>query len=343
MTSLRGRRRRRARRPGERRCRFTLGAGALAALAVLIGACTISSESPDAASLSGRSGPSSGTTTTSAAGGGAATPDESTDQARQSGDGDAAAGGTAGDGPAAADTATTLDDGAGAGPDVAGTSGENEREQPVDAGEQAVGTAGEPTGAETGTTGETAAAPPDTGAAAETADGVPSTDTAPAPDPTGTPTGAESAFDERSKVSTVGIGSVYFGMSPEEAAERVGTSWSGIPTGGADCYVVTPTSGPPGVALWVYHGTMERVDIDTPLLRTQSGLGVGTHLGELQSRLGEKLVVEDHPFLAGWTLATFVPTDPNDAAFRIAFDISGGEVIRFRAGRTEIVALESCA
>ena len=329
----------------------------MAALAVLVGACTISSESPDAASLNGRSGPSSGTTTNSTTGGGAATPDESNGQAQQAGDGDAATGGTAGDSPGAADTATTLADGAAAGPDVAGTSGSNEREQPADAGTsganereqaadaggQAGATAGEPTGTETETTGETAAVPPDTGAAAETADGFPTADTAPTPDPTGSPTAAESAFDERSKVSTVGIGSVYFGMSPEEAAERVGTSWSAIPTGGADCYVVTPTSGPPGVALWVYHGTMERVDIDTPLLRTQSGLGVGTHVGELRSRLGEKLVVEDHPFLAGWTLATFVPTDPNDAAFRIAFDISGGEVIRFRAGRTEIVARESCA
>ena len=132
-------------------------------------------------------------------------------------------------------------------------------------------------------------------------------------------------------------------MSPEEAAERVGTVWAGIPAGGADCYVITPNDGPPGVALWVYHGTVERVDIDTPLLRTQSGLGVGTHLGELRSSLGDKLVVEEHPYLAGWILATFVPTDPNDAAFRIAFDISGGEVIRFRAGRTEIVGLEGCA
>ncbi len=97
------------------------------------------------------------------------------------------------------------------------------------------------------------------------------------------------------------------------------------------------------MTLWVYHGTVERVDVDTPLLRTQSGLGVGTHLGELRSSLGDKLEIEEHPYLAGWTLATFVPTDPNDAAFRIAFDVSGGEVIRFRAGRTEIVSLETCA
>ncbi len=188
----------------------------------------------------------------------------------------------------------------------------------------------EATGDTTGTAGDEAETPPGPETAADPEITVPA----------GT---AETAFDERSRVSTVGIGSVYFGMSPEEAAERVGTTWVGVPDGGADCYVVTPASGPPGVALWIYHGTVERVDVETPLLRTQSGLGVGTHLGELQSLLGSKLVVEEHPYLGGWTLATFVPTDPNDAAFRIAFDISGGEVIRFRTGRTEIVSRESCA
>ncbi len=337
MTPPRERRRRWARPPWDRRCGFTAGA-ALAALAILVGACTISSESPDAVSLSGRSGPSSGTTTTSGAGGEAATPDEANEQAPEAeGGGETATGDSAGESGAA----PTTEGGEGTAPDVAGTAAEAPSGQPADAAGEPAGTDGGPTG--TATAGETAAGPPATGAGSESGDGAPEADTVPAPDTTGTPTIAESAFDERSKVSTVGIGSVYFGMSPEESAERVGTVWSGVPAGGADCYVVTPANGPPGVALWVYHGTVERVDIDTPLLRTQSGLGVGTHLGELRSRLGEKLVVEDHPYLAGWTLATFVPIDPNDAAFRIAFDVSGGEVIRFRAGRTEIVALESCA
>ena len=315
----------------------------MAGLAILIGACTISSESPDASSLSGRSGPSSGTTTTSGAGDGAATPDGSGEQEPEAGDESAA--GDTGESPDG--TAPTTTDRAGTAPDAAVTADPAAGPEPEEVAGERTGTAGEPAGAATSPTQETASGPADT--AAEGDDGVPTTDTAPAPDSApapdtdGTTTLAESAFDERSKVSTVGIGSVYFGMSPEESAERVGTVWEGVPAGGADCYVITPANGPPGVALWVYHGTVERVDIDTPLLRTQSGLGVGTHLGELQSRLGEKLTVEDHPYLAGWTLATFVPTDPNDAAFRIAFDISGGEVIRFRAGRTEIVALESCA
>ena len=305
---------------------------ALLVPAVLAAACTISSESPGAAGLRG---PASGTTTTAGSG------DEAAGVAPAPGAAEPEQEIPAGDGttsdtspavpPAPADGPETPVDAAAPGePSAATTVGEEgpAPEQPATA-EQG----SEPAGS-TATT--------DAGGEADPGNGDPATAETPAPT-AGTPTVAETAFDERSRVSTVGIGSVYFGMSPEEAAERVGTVWAGIPAGGADCYVITPTNGPPGVALWVYHGTVERVDIDTPLLRTPSGLGVGTHLGELRSSLGDKLVVEEHPYLAGWILATFVPTDPNDAAFRIAFDVSGGEVIRFRAGRTEIVALEGCA
>ncbi len=308
---------------------------ALLVPAVLAAACTISSESPGAAGLRG---PASGTTTTAGSGGetaGGAPAPGSAEPERENPAGNAAS----------SDTIPVTPEAPAGGP--------GEAEPPVDAATvdetpdataaEQVPPAGQPAvdeqAPETPRSTATTAAGPD----ADPGDGDPGTGDETPASTTGTPAGAETAFDERSKVSTVGIGSVFFGMSPEEAAERVGTAWAGRPEGGADCYVITPTNGPPGVALWVYHGTVERVDIDTPLLRTPSGLGVGTHLGELRSSLGDKLVVEEHPYLAGWILATFVPTDPNDAAFRIAFDISGGEVIRFRAGRTEIVALEGCA
>ena len=314
--------------------------GALIVPAVVGAACTISSESPNAAALRTPAGPASGTTTTA----GDSTGDP--EAAATTEDGAGTAPGDAGtvDEATARTTSTTIlghphepespgDEAIGGQPEVAAA-------DPAGTDGEITGTDGEPAG--TAPTGEAAAGPPETGTDGESGDGVPVTDTVPATDTANAPVAAR-AFDERSKVSTVGIGAVYFGMSPEEAAERVGTVWAGIPAGGSDCYMMTPSNGPPGVALWVYHGTVERVDVDTPLLRTQSGLGVGTHLGELRSLLGEKLVVEEHPYLAGWILATFVPTDPNDAAFRIAFDISGGEVIRFRAGRTEIVSLEACA
>ena len=316
------------------------------AVVVLLCACTISGESDNATLVRpGAAGTPTGTSSsnTTAADGAAVTPG-----------GDSAAGETSIG--AASDTGSGKGS-AGAG-DTAdtGSSGSNETGKPGDtaAGDTAAGdTAASDTAAGEGRDSDGdgdddgGATPGETGGDASTGDDSGSGTGADTPPQTTTTTGpftiAETAFDERSKVSTVGIGSVYFGMSPEEAANRARTAWDGIPAGGADCYVVTPTNGPPGVALWVYHGAIERVEIDTPLLRTQSGLGVGTTLSKLQDLLGEKLVVENHPSLRGWILATFVPTDPNDAAFRIAFDISDGKVARFRAGRTEIVVLESCA
>lgn len=305
--------------------------GALILPAVLGAACTISSESPDAAALGGRSGPASGTTTTATTGGG--TPPPSATEPQQDV--------PSGDGAETAETPTGEDPGA----DTAAgeTSGEAAAETPTATTVAEATAAEQPASTEQGAEPAGSAATPGEDGPADSGDGESGAGVETPGTTTGTVVAADGAFDERSKVSTVGIGAVYFGMSPDEAAERVGTVWAGIPAGGADCYVVTPSNGPPGVALWVYHGTVERVDVDTPLLRTQSGLGVGTHLGELRSLLGEKLVVEEHPYLAGWILATFVPTDPNDAAFRIAFDVSGGEVIRFRAGRTEIVSREACA
>ena len=305
---------------------------------VVAAGCTISSESPDAAALSGRAGPASGTTTTATSG------DEAVDAPPPPGEAPAQQEAPAAEGDSGQETptATASGDDATAGETPGDTAAPTEPPTTTTGGDEAPA-AGQPAGADQSAEPAAEGATADDAAAGGGVDGEPAESVDSPPPTTGTVVVAETAFDERSKVSTVGIGSVYFGMSPDEAAERVGTVWAGIPAGGADCYVVTPTNGPPGVALWVYHGTVERVDIDTPLLRTQSGLGVGTHLGELRSRLGDKLVVEEHPYLAGWILATFVPTDPNDAAFRIAFDISGGEVIRFRAGRTEIVALEACA
>ncbi|MYB25575.1 MAG: hypothetical protein F4X37_10820 [Acidimicrobiia bacterium] len=297
--------------------------------AALAPACTISSESPEAAGLRG---PASGTTTTAGTGseagdvapasGGDEEPDREipADASRDSAPAVPAA---SPDGPAEAEAP---DEAASAQPDSI-----EPAPPPAQPAEEEAAEAG-PAASSDDEAVEEAHPAASAGGQAEAEPPAPAT-----------PASDGAAFGARSAVSTVGVGAVYFGMSPEEAAERVGTAWAGTPAGRADCYVITPANGPPGVALWVVHGTVERVDIDTPLLRTPSGLGVGSHLGELRSSLGDKLLVEEHPYLAGWILATFVPTDPNDAAFRIAFDVSGGEVIRYRAGRTEIVELEGCA
>ena len=100
------------------------------------------------------------------------------------------------------------------------------------------------------------------------------------------------AFTNSSQVTTVGIDEVFFGMTPEEAAEAASTAWVEIPSGNGQCYRVTPANGPDRLELWIVDGFVERLDIEHPDIRTRSKLGVGNTIAELRSQLGDRLTVE---------------------------------------------------
>ena len=151
-----------------------------------------------------------------------------------------------------------------------------------------------------------------------------------------------SAFTNDSKVTTVGIDEVFFGMLADEAAEAASTEWLGDPSSTSTCYKVAPSSGPNGIELWVVDGFVERIDIQHPDIRTPSKLGVGNTLGELQSQLGERLT--DETLDDGTVVATFTPSDPGDRDFRLIFELTDDSVVRYRSGRIGIVdrAADSC-
>ena len=151
-----------------------------------------------------------------------------------------------------------------------------------------------------------------------------------------------SAFTNDSKVTTVGIDEVFFGMRAEEAAEAASTEWLGGPSSTSTCYKVAPASGPNGVELWVVDGFVERIDIQHPDIRTPSKLGVGNTLAELQGQLGERLT--DETLDDGTVVATFTPSDPGDRDFRLIFELTDDSVVRYRSGRIGIVdrAADSC-
>ena len=72
-----------------------------------------------------------------------------------------------------------------------------------------------------------------------------------------------------------------------------------------------------------------------PGVTTRSGAGVGSSIPELQALFGDRLrVTEDED---GSTTATFVPTDPEDANYRIIFESSDGTVSAYRSGRLPVV------
>lgn len=144
-----------------------------------------------------------------------------------------------------------------------------------------------------------------------------------------------SAFTNDSKVTTVGIDEVFFGMSADEAAEAASTTWIGEASSTSNCYVVTPDTGPNGVELWIVDGFVERIDIEHPDLRTPSELGVGNTLAELQGQLGERLT--DETLEDGTVVATFTPSDSGDRDFRIIFELVDDSVVRYRTGRVGVI------
>lgn len=144
------------------------------------------------------------------------------------------------------------------------------------------------------------------------------------------------AFTNSSKVTTVGIDEVFFGMTAEEAAEAASTEWvRDEGSTSTTCYLVTPSTGPEGVTLWIVDGRVERLDIEHPDIRTPSTLGIGNTLAELQSQLGGRL--DSKTEADGSATATFAPTDPGDREFRIIFELVDDHVVSYRSGRIGIV------
>jgi len=175
------------------------------------------------------------------------------------------------------------------------------------------------------------AAPATTGAPATTLDTT--TTAQPNEDTTAAPT-LEAKLGPNASVSTVGLSYVTFGLTVKQAEIAAGTPMTPCEPV-SDCYRVTPLEAPKGISFVVDAGTIERVDITEGPITTRSGLGIGTSEKRIVDSLGDKLdrKVNDD----GSIDLIFVPTDPNDADFRIIFTIRDGSVDTFRAGRIPLV------
>jgi len=137
-----------------------------------------------------------------------------------------------------------------------------------------------------------------------------------------------------SSVSTVGLDTVTFGLTVKQAELAAGTPMTPCEPV-SDCYRVTPSDAPKGISFVVDAGTIERVDITEGPITTRSGLGIGTAESRIVESLGDKLdrkVNND-----GSIDLIFVPTDANDAEFRVIFTIRDGVVDTFRSGRVPLI------
>ncbi len=145
------------------------------------------------------------------------------------------------------------------------------------------------------------------------------------------------AFDSSDKLSTVGLGSLYFGMGPDQAAEAVQTLWTGGQEDGTPrCYLLAPANGPEGVVFTVYNSSIERVDITNPGITTRSGASVGSTEAQLHELFGAQLLVTPYADGSGNSIQ-FVPVDEADVDYRVIWETDGTSVTSMRAGRLPAV------
>jgi hypothetical protein len=180
---------------------------------------------------------------------------------------------------------------------------------------------------------------------------TPGADADPTPSPTSTPTPAPGtprptatpadvsgppAFTSASKLTTAGLDEVFFGDTVDAAAERVGTTWVGVPAPGAEplCYTIQAAGEPRGVVFTVSSGHIERVDVTTDIITTRSGAGVGSTPAELAALFPGRLETNT---VVGGTEIVFVPESEADQAYRIIWTTDGTAVVAMRAGRVPVV------
>ncbi|WP_419849002.1 hypothetical protein [Candidatus Poriferisocius sp.] len=146
------------------------------------------------------------------------------------------------------------------------------------------------------------------------------------------------AFSGADKLTTAGLGSLFFGMNPDVAAEAVSTIWTGGTEDGTPrCYLLAPANGPDGVVFTVFNSSIERADITNPSITTRSGAGVGSTEAQLHELFGERLVVSPYADGSGNSIQ-YVPVDEPDVDYRVIFETDGTSVTSMRAGRLPTVA-----
>ncbi len=147
-----------------------------------------------------------------------------------------------------------------------------------------------------------------------------------------------SKLGDHSTLSTVGLDVVSFGLTVAQAQRAAGTLLVPITPVG-DCYHVVPHDAPEGIVFLVQSGTIERADINSGIITTRSGVGIGTLDETIFALFGDS--IETSIRNDGTVDLVFVPQDSGDANFRVVFNIADGKVRMMKAGRIPYVLADT--
>lgn len=142
------------------------------------------------------------------------------------------------------------------------------------------------------------------------------------------------------RLSTLGFGSVRFGMSVEQAASRLGTPLRKLDATYQDQrYVVVPTRGDAGVSFTVSaNGKVDGAYIayNAPRPKTDRGLHIGSPAHDLRRRYGSQVEVRAYQCGSAFLVYTYrAPTTPE---YGVVYTVNdSGLVEGIMAGKLEYV------
>jgi hypothetical protein len=165
---------------------------------------------------------------------------------------------------------------------------------------------------------------------------------APAPTPPATPAPADSA--SATTLTPTGLGAMREGMSSADAASVTGGSLTVPASSSADqCDYATWPSAPKGVYVMFVGGTLARIDVREPGIRTTDGIEVGASAAQVEATYGARAVRRPHKYQAGEYFVV-QPLAPADTVHRLMIEVTGGRVGAMHAGRFPMVEwVEGCS
>jgi len=137
------------------------------------------------------------------------------------------------------------------------------------------------------------------------------------------------------RISTVGLGPVFVGMTVAEATQAAGSPFERLTPDQGPCTMYQATDFPEAGVKWlVAFDRIAVIHVEQPGVVTRSGLGVGSSAADVQARFGEQVTERPSPYDAALTELVFTPLEENESRQRVIFDVDGsGQVVRYRSGQ----------